>query len=213
MHRNPDDGRVYIGCTKKRLSDRFRGGRAYHHSVRFYEDIQKYGFDFFEHILIKDGLSQSEAYSLEEELIKKYDSMNPLHGYNMRSGGAHNVPCEDVGRHISQVKAGHEVSEETREKLRQYGKRPVVQLGLDGSYIATFDSLTSAAKSMNCHKNNIWAVCNGKKPTCRGFKWDYLDRFNDAKRAEESDRVIHGIGGVYGDHTTGAAAPEGLLQT
>lgn len=40
-----------------------------------------------------------------------------------------------------------------------------------------------------------------------------LDRFNDAKRAEESDRVIHGIGGVHGDHTTGAAAPEGLLQT
>ena len=40
-----------------------------------------------------------------------------------------------------------------------------------------------------------------------------LDRFNDAKRAEESDRVMHGIGGVHSDSDAGAECAEQLLRS
>lgn len=39
-----------------------------------------------------------------------------------------------------------------------------------------------------------------------------LNRFNDAKRAEESDRVMHGIGGVHDDSTAGTDGTEPILR-
>lgn len=71
--------------------------------------------------------------------------------------------------------------------------KAVVQLSLDGEYIQTFESMTAAAQAVGVFKSSIWAVCAGRKPICRGYRWMTLDRFNDAKRAEEHDRVKHSV--------------------
>lgn len=174
-HKNPFNGKVYIGCTKKSFKSRFDNGNGYKKCTRFWNDIIRYGFDNFEHILIKDNLTKEEAYSLEEVLIDTFDTMNPEHGYNMRRGGKHNIPCGEVGKAISASKMGHEVTEETRKKLREYGCRPVVQMDLDGEPIAIFRSMTDAANAVKGYKSNIFAVCSGRKPTSKGFKWAYYD--------------------------------------
>lgn len=174
-HRNKKNGKIYVGCTKQRLNERFDNGNGYKSCTRFWNDIVKYGFDNFDHIVIKDGMNREEAMKLEEVLVDTFMTMNPDRGYNMRSGGEHNVPCAEVGRAISQAKMGHPVSEETRKKLSMYNWRPVVQLSLDGDFIRVFQSMKAAADEFGINKTNIYAVCTGKRPTARGYRWSYLD--------------------------------------
>ncbi len=182
VHRNPANGKVYVGCTKKKLSARFDNGNGYRKCTRLWQDIIKYGFDNFDHIVIQDKMTREQALALEEVLVDVFDTMNPEKGYNMRRGGAHNTPCPEVGQAISRAKMGHVVTEETRQKLRLYGKRPVVQIAIDGELVATFPSLTEAATAVGAQKPNIYAVCAGKKSTAKGYRWEYLDDYQSERR-------------------------------
>jgi len=173
MHRHKENGKVYIGRTKKKLSKRFENGKGYQKCTRFWDAICEDGFDAFEHIVLFDGLTKEEADREEERLIDAYDSMNPERGYNLRRGGLHNTPCDEVGRKISLAKMGHEVTEETRAKLRNYGTKKVLQKTLSGEPIRVFDSLTSAAQAVGGSKTNIYAVCSGRKLSCKNYKWEY----------------------------------------
>lgn len=178
MHRHKDNGKVYIGCTKKPLYRRFENGKGYKKCSRFWDAICEDGFDSFDHIVVNSGLSQEEAYDLEERLVDEYNAMDPEYGYNLRRGGYHNIPCAEVGRNISRAKMGHEVSEETREKLRGYFRKKVLQKTLNDEPIRIFDSLTDAAQAVGGFKSNIYAACVGKKPTCKNYKWEYYREEN-----------------------------------
>ena len=174
MHRHKENGKVYIGCTKKSLSKRFENGKGYVKCSRFWEAICKDGFDAFEHIVLCEGLTREEAHIMEEKLVDAYDAMNPEKGYNLRRGGVHNTPCPEVGRKISLAKMNHEVTEETREKLRRFNGKKVLQRTMTGEPIRVFDSLSEAAKAVGGFKSNIYAVCNGRKNSCKNYKWEYF---------------------------------------
>ena len=69
-HTLKSDGRVYFGQTSN-LKQRWRNnGDAYKGCPRFYNAIQKYGWDAFEHTVVSDGLSAKEAKELE--MIKSF---------------------------------------------------------------------------------------------------------------------------------------------
>ena len=174
MHRHKENGKVYIGCTKKSLCKRFENGKGYKKCSRFWDAICKDGFDAFEHIVLLEGLTKEEAHNLEEKLVDAYDAMNPENGYNLRRGGLHNIPCPEVGKKISQSKMNHEVSEATKDKLRQYNGKKVLQKTMTGEPIRVFDSLSEAAKAVGGFKSNIYAVCNGRKHSCKNYKWEYF---------------------------------------
>ena len=53
----------------------------------FWNAIQKYGWDNFEHEILFDGLTKEEAEQKEIELIAYYNSNNKDYGYNLSSGG------------------------------------------------------------------------------------------------------------------------------
>lgn len=80
-------GKRYIGITSKKVEYRWNHGEAYKPNKHFYRAIQKDGWDNIEHIIIEKGLSKSAACKLEQELIEKYETTNPLKGYNNSSGG------------------------------------------------------------------------------------------------------------------------------
>lgn len=54
--------------------------------------------------------------------------------------------------------------------------KPIVQLK-DNIYIRTFDSITSAAQTLNCSMGAITNVCQGKLKTHHGFQWMYLSDY------------------------------------
>lgn len=88
-HTSPK-GKVYIGLTKhKNLYQRWGSkGRRYSNHTVFTRAIKKYGWDNFEHKIIRTGLTCEEAQALERELIAFYKSLKM--SYNMDDGGASN---------------------------------------------------------------------------------------------------------------------------
>ena len=112
VHVNKINGKIYIGQTKQTLEQRYKNG--YEHCRHFWNAIQKYGWDNFEHIILVDNLSIDMANIIEEELIKKYNTTNHNNGYNMKSGGLNHIPSEETRKLMSKAHKG--------EKHWNYGK-------------------------------------------------------------------------------------------
>ena len=54
-------------------------------------------------------------------------------------------------------------------------KRRVAKLDLNGNILEEFDSVQSAAQSVNADASSLTKICRGKGNTLKGFKWKYLD--------------------------------------
>lgn len=88
IHTNKENGKVYIGITSSNISKRAgSNGINSKKNTLFYRAIQKYGWDNFAHETLFTGLTINEAAKIEQDLIAKYQSNNPLFGYNISSGG------------------------------------------------------------------------------------------------------------------------------
>lgn len=85
MHKNPNNGKCYIGITCQSLKKRWNGGKGYKECTLFNKAIDKYGWDSFEHRLLFDNLSELEAKMIEEDLIYYYKKIGK--SYNITNGG------------------------------------------------------------------------------------------------------------------------------
>lgn len=119
IHTNKINGKKYVGQTCQWPPEkRWKGGSGYHNSTYFYRAINKYGWDNFEHEIIKRHLTLEEADSLEKYLIESLNTINP-HGYNAKDGGFNGKPSEETKKKMSKAQIGKRHSEETKNKLRE----------------------------------------------------------------------------------------------
>ena len=112
VHINKINGKIYIGQTKQTLEKRYKNG--YENCRYFWNALQKYGWDNFEHIILLDNLSGDMANIIEEALIKKYNSTNKNIGYNLYSGGLNHTPSDECRKRMSEARRG--------EKHWNYGR-------------------------------------------------------------------------------------------
>ena len=100
IHQNKINQKRYVGITCQSTQDRwgYKGNRyTKDRQEVFYNAIQKYGWDNFEHLIVYENLSLEEAQEKEQELIKKYHTFihDPdCQGYNMTRGGEGNVKLD-----------------------------------------------------------------------------------------------------------------------
>lgn len=87
VHKNKQNQKVYIGQTCQKPERRWQNGKGYKNCHHFFNAINKYGWDMFDHVILKQHLSLEEANYWEKYYISKYNSSNPLFGYNIREGG------------------------------------------------------------------------------------------------------------------------------
>ncbi len=131
-HISPN-GKEYVGMTRN-LKKRWEGnGCSYKKNSEFRNDIMKYGWDNFKHIIIKDGLSVDEASKLEDELI--VDAMNRGVAYNISRGGiggSHpawnkGIPLsEEQKAKLSTANKGKKLSDETKRKIGEGSRGHIV---------------------------------------------------------------------------------------
>lgn len=206
MHVNKLNGLVYIGITsrdpKKRWGHKGAGYRPKTKgSSRFYNAIRKHGWDNFEHIVLKSGLTKYEAEVEEVDLIATFNSCDRSRGYNVEHGGGSHGKLSEGQRKaisdswqdpvkraarissISKGKSGKKFSDEHRRHLSEARKgrftgsnasnaRPVNQLDLDGNMIKAFGSIAEARDELGVISANICrAIRTGG--TCGGFRWSY----------------------------------------
>lgn len=166
MHKNKINDKVYVGQTKQSLMRRWRhNGVGYIESPLFWNAIQKYGWDNFEHIVLVDQIKTKEkADILERYYISLYQSNDRQYGYNILDGG-----------------------EDTMHKTV-----PVYQYALDGAFICAYPSIIDAAKifngSLDAKVVHIRQCLTGKRKTYKGFMWSVL-YFDKIKPFEKTKKV------------------------
>lgn len=201
IHRLRQDGRVYIGqsCLKDLKARSGTNGRRYRRCVKFYNAIQKYGWDAFDHIVLFSNLTLEEANALEAALIIKYDSIN--NGFNIYDGGRnHQYTLEQrkamsermkgdknpnygkprpeaVKRKIGQANAisqkGKKHTPETLEKMRKAHQKYQPILCVETGKIYT--CLSEASRDMGKGNSHIGEVCRGKRKTAFGYHWRFIE--------------------------------------
>ena len=122
MHRNKINGKIYIGQTCQKPSYRWkRNGKGYETCEIMWKAIQKYGWNNFEHIILKSNLTLEEANFYEEYYIKKFNSTNKQFGYNIRKGGKNTPLSEETKQKLRNKKTflGRHHTEETIKKQKE----------------------------------------------------------------------------------------------
>lgn len=123
-HKNKINKKIYIGITGQKPERRWRKGQGYKTSTYFYNAIQKYGWDNFEHIILQFDLTQQEAEEKEKYYIQKYNTLNDAYGYNIKKGGKLNKGLSKQGRKkISQSSKKNWQNLEFKQKQSQKAKK------------------------------------------------------------------------------------------
>ena len=112
MHENKINHKKYIGQAKGNPENRWRlEGKGYYtynspNQNKIYNAINKYGWDNFEHIILKNNLTLEEANYWEEYYIAFYHTWagDPqCWGYNLQKGGNNHKISEETKQKISQI--------------------------------------------------------------------------------------------------------------
>ena len=126
-HTNKINGKNYVGQTGQNPEDRWKNGYGYKESYidengnkkysHFFNAIQKYGWDNFEHKVLIHGLTKEQADIWEKKLIKAWDLMNRDKGYNKKEGGSRGRHSDETIEKIRQANIGKKHTENSRAKI------------------------------------------------------------------------------------------------
>ena len=165
MHKNKVNGKVYIGQTYTSLQHRFgKDGCRYSGCPIFWNAIQKYGWDNFEHIILEEGINnKKEANEKEKYYIALYNSTNGDFGYNIQIGG-----CEQTKLSIK-----------------------VFQYSLEGEFIKEYNSIADASRDCDIANGKISDCCKGNRKSAGGYMWSYekVNKLASYKRKSKSKPV------------------------
>ena len=88
------NGRAYVGQTRQKpVSKRWgKTGNCYKKNAEFWADICYYGWDNFEHIILRENIPTWKSCQRSEKYyIKKYNALTE--GYNKHPGGRNKKYC------------------------------------------------------------------------------------------------------------------------
>lgn len=192
-----DDGRKYVGQTKRGLNIRHSSHRHANSPV----DVEIRSHKYW--LITLAVASQSDLDELEQKYIARYNTLYP-NGLNRTSGGILGYSwCEDSNIKRTQTHEmkwrdpvfrelhsgvnspayGRKASDELRKKLSlaHIGKnmgdehsrsRAVLQVDQKtGEVIQRWGSMTLAANACNTTEGRIWRVCTGRGCTAGGYVW------------------------------------------
>lgn len=154
MHKNKTNGKIYIGITGNSIEDRWRKGKGYKHCCKFWNAIQKYGWDGFEHIILFEDLCKEDAENMEIKLIREYNTTDDNFGYNIQNGG------------YSRGK----MAESSKEKISLANGSPIYQYDrYTGEFIDEYRSAAEAGRILNIRHEAITSVCNKRAKSIGGY--------------------------------------------
>ena len=194
VHINKINGKRYVGITSREDPNvRWKDGNGYHENSHITAAVRKYGWDQFDHLIVADGLSESEAKKMECDLIAEWHTQDTRFGYNMTAGGDGTVGCypsEETRRKLSEARKRENLSEETllRRSLglrgRKFSDDHKRKIGIgnskqidmytrDGEFIRSFPSARCAEDELGISHSHISQCCHGSRNTAGGYGWKF----------------------------------------
>ena len=199
------NGKRYIGRTSQLLYKRFRNGLGYKNSPLIENAIKKYGWENIEHVILEENLTEQESIIKEKYYIEQYNTTDDNFGYNISLGGegVSKYDYETIislwneGKNIKEIIEelncargtvtnalrlngidSNSTLERKVDRQRKDAKK-VKQYDLSGKYIRTYNSCGEACSVNNWinkgRGTEIRRVCDGKRPTARGYLWSWDD--------------------------------------
>lgn len=207
MHVSPSK-KYYIGITSQAVNKRWKNGKGYKSSPYFYNAIQKYGWNNFEHNILFTDLNEEEAKLKEKELIKLYKSNIREFGYNRTEGGdgacGREVTKEQIEKisnslkgkkhtnewkkHMSELMSGRKMTDEWKDKISKShigslnpSARKIVQINNKHELIKVYDCMKYASEELDLHTTHIQDVCDKKYTNTGGYIFMYYDEYMEHK--------------------------------
>lgn len=191
MHKNKINQKVYIGITSQSCQLRWRrAGEGYKQQPKFYNAIQKYGWDNFEHIILFENLTEEEADLKEIALIKLYNSI--ANGYNIQKGGKSYSHTKETKNKLKNKMLGKKHTEEAKQKMREHtAKKSVICLETQESY----ESILAASKETGIDASSISRCCRDLQITAGKLHWQYNNdkQENQQLKADKRYRPVQCI--------------------
>lgn len=161
-----EDGSIIASCCRGDILT------AYGYKWRYADEDKRYNTDRVQ--ALKKSVDQ---YTRDMQYIQTFRSMK-------EASDATGLFCQSIGA-CCRGKINHTggfvfrfhdktIDNSNDRKVEDYYKR-VSQYSLDGSFIATHESISKAALAtgMNPRKNHIRSCCLGTRNQCGGYKWKY----------------------------------------
>lgn len=184
-HTLKQTGQVYIGQTNN-IKARWKPS-AYKNCVKFYNAIQKYGWNNFTHEVLINNLTLDEANKLETHFILLYDSIN--NGFNLNTGGDNKLASQETKDKMSQTRKGIPKSEEHKQAIsnalkgykqteehkfnnRKAQHRKSVECIETGKQ---YESLAEAERQTGILGETISRQIRGKQKSIQGLHWRFID--------------------------------------
>lgn len=148
------NGKVYIGTTSLKPKYKWNYGKGYKRCTRFFEAINEIGWENFEHEILFENLSQSEAEKIEEEYIKKYKSTDERFGFNMANSCSliGYKRTEETKQRISESKKGKKMNPESIKKRSEKVKLNGTYSGKNNSMYGKHHTKETKEKISNANK-------------------------------------------------------------
>lgn len=155
----------YIGITCQKPENRWNNGKGYRavNQPRFYNGIQKHGWENFEHKILIHGLTREQALNWEKKLIAYYKSNNDIFGYNNTTGGKYAVLNEESLQKMSKSMLG-------KNKGKNSALYKIVYCLETGD---KFYGTEEASRYVKVDSSSIGRSCLGKQYTAGGLHWRY----------------------------------------
>ena len=126
--------------------------------------------------MTEGGNCGSRGYKHTKEAIKKIAEAGKRVGYKHTKEAKKKISNSLLGKRGRNT--GNKHSIETKKKISESKKgivswnaQPVLQLDKEDKIINEWRSAKYAAEQLSLSQGNIWAVTNGDRKTCGGYKW------------------------------------------
>lgn len=197
MHQNKINQKAYIGQTTLNPARRWGAhGEGYKGCILFYNAIQKYGWENFEHIILEQNIPQSKLNEREQFWIKQYKSYDDHFGYNLTLGGNQmrtEQQCKDLGDKIKKWNKAHpQQVQQNIERLKQYWEQHPLEAQQHMAEMRekakiknskkvlcietniSYDSAREAGRQTGISYSGIAKACRGELKTSGGYHWKYI---------------------------------------
>lgn len=203
-------GKKYIGITSKSLKERW-GYNGNHYLRKDSNDnyihpamanaLNKYKDwdNDWTHEIVYSNLTEEEANLMEVELIALYKTNccrynNPTYGYNCTDGGG------GVSGRKASVETRQKISERAKERFLipqnnpYYGKgEPVVQLSINGEFLAEYVSASEAAKVNGFWEGAIRTSCHSGLGHPYGYIWLFKKEYDPNKMYSPKNILLKAV--------------------
>lgn len=163
IHINKINNKVYIGQSKN-IKKRWSVSSYKNSTPRFYKAIEKYGWDNFKHIILKENLNLEEANYWEKYYIQLYHSTDIKYGYNLSEGGSGTISLKGENNPFYNHKHT-EANIQLMKKKKYGGNNPNAKRVLCITTGDIFPSCREAADWCGIPRQNINRCCVGGRPS------------------------------------------------